>query len=74
MNLEDKFSLEQLIFQDRVCRTCGETKSLMDDFYLIRKDRGTVSAAYSYECKQCCIRRVSNAKKAESMRWEYPDW
>lgn len=74
MDLEDKFSLDHLIFQERVCRVCGETKSLMDDFYLTRKDRGTVAAAYSYECKQCCIYRVSNARKSESVRWEYPDW
>lgn len=74
MDLGDKFSLDHLIFRERTCRVCGKTKSLMDDFYLTRKDRGSVASAYSYECKQCCICRVSDARKAESVKWEYPDW
>jgi hypothetical protein len=45
----------------------------MDDYYLTRRDRGTLPSAYSYECKQCTIKRVKSKKKKEVV-WEYPDW
>lgn len=75
MNLEDQFSLDHLIFKERTCRCCGKTKSLMDDFYLTRKDRSTVMSAYSYECKVCTVRRVLDSRKRSKIAlWEYPDW
>ena len=40
MNLEDQFGLEHLLFEQRKCKICGETKELMNDFYKTRKDRG----------------------------------
>ena len=33
------FSLEHLLFQERKCRVCGETKDLVNEFYLIRKNK-----------------------------------
>ena len=75
MDLEDQFSLDHLLFKERTCRCCGKTKSLMDDFYLTRKDRPTVMSAYSYECKLCTVKRVLNSrKKSKMVLWEYPDW
>lgn len=76
MDIEDQFSLEHLIFKERVCRSCGKIKSLMDDFYLTRKDRPTVMSAYSYECKLCTVKRIlaSRKEKSEVYKWEYPDW
>lgn len=74
MDFEEDFELEHLLFTQRKCTSCGEVKSLMDDFYLTRKNRGTLPSAYSYECKECTIRRVSNARKAANTYWEYPDW
>ena len=75
MDVEDQFSLEQLIFKERRCRVCGKVKSLMDDFYISRKDRGTIASAYSYECKHCTIKRVSKSRRSkDSVNWEYPDW
>ena len=76
MDVEDQFSLDHLIFKDRECRVCGKVKSLMDDFYVTRKDRGTMFSAYSYECKQCTIERVkkSRANKYGNADWQYPDW
>lgn len=75
MDLEQQFSLDHLIFKERTCRSCGKTKSLMDDFYLTRKDRPTVMSAYSYECKLCTVRRVlESRKKTSHILWEYPDW
>lgn len=63
--------LDHLIFKERTCRVCGETKSLMDDFYLTRKDRGSVASAYSYECKECTKERV---RKKTRIKDVYPDW
>ena len=76
MEFEDTFSLDHLVFTERKCRTCGEVKSLLDDFYLIRKRKAVTPSSYSYECKVCTIKRVKEKKKASytNMNWEYPDW
>jgi len=76
MDLSDQFSLDHLIFKERTCRVCGKSKSLMDDFYLTRKDRATVASAYSYECKDCTIKRVMESRKIKdpTSLWDYPDW
>ena len=75
MDFDDQIELEHLLFFDRKCRVCGKVKSLLDDYYLTRRDRGTLPSAYSYECKQCTICRVSNARKVDKLpQWEYPDW
>jgi len=81
MDIEDQFEIEHLFLTERRCRSCGEIKDLIDGFYLTRSDRTTPSA-YSYECKQCTKKRVSDARKkvVDKMvtnifgRWEYPDW
>ena len=73
MDLGDEFDLEHLLFKERTCRVCGERKSLIEDFYMTRKDRGAYPSAYSYECKQCTIKRVRKGKLPKS-NWEYPDW
>lgn len=52
----------------------------MDDFYLTRKDRGTVDAAYSYECKECTKKRITTRRQQiknnqqQNCSWDYPDW
>jgi hypothetical protein len=76
MDIEDQFSLDHLLFKERQCRSCKKIKDLLSDFYLSRKDRATVSSAYSYECKECTIKRIKNsrAKRSSSFVWEYPDW
>ena len=76
MDLDDQINLEHILLFDRTCRVCGETKNLIDDFYLTRKGRGALPSAYSYECKECTKKRVlSNKKKPTSLEmWEYPDW
>ena len=70
MDLDGQIKLGHLLLQDRKCRVCGEIKNLVDGFYRTRKDRGSVASSYSYECKECCKKRV----KKSSNRWEYPDW
>lgn len=76
MDIEDQFTLEHLLFKERQCKTCGKIKSLMDDFYLSRKDRSTIKSAYSYECKSCTVERIMNHRKQKytNTKWEYPDW
>ena len=74
MTFEESFELEHLFLNERKCRSCGLTKNLLNDFYLTRKDRGTLPSAYSYECKQCTKKRILNARKTDTNRWEYPDW
>ena len=75
MDLEDQFSLEHLLFKERTCRSCKKTKTLMDDFYLTRKGRESFLSAYSYECKECTIDRITSSRKKKIIdKWEYPDW
>ena len=76
MELDKQIKLGHLLLVDRKCRVCGETKNLVDGFYRTRKDRGAVSSSYSYECKDCTIKRIMKIKKnpSSSTKWEYPDW
>ena len=66
--------LEHLLFEQRKCKICGQTKELINDFYKTRKDRGNVPSAYAYECKRCSIKRVSNGRKKIEKLEIYPDW
>ena len=76
MDLDKQINLGHLLLTDRKCRVCGETKNLIDGFYRTRKDRGAVLSSYSYECKECTVRRVTQNKKnsPQQVGWEYPDW
>ena len=74
MDFDSQINLEHLLFYDRECRTCHKTKNLLEDFYLIRKNRGALPSSYSYECKDCTKIRVKKSKKKISNKWEYPDW
>ena len=51
MDLDEQFGLEHLLFRERTCRVCGRDKDLMNDFYLIRKNKRGNPSGYSYECK-----------------------
>ena len=48
MDIEDQFELGHLFLAQRTCRSCGQTKDLLDGFYLTRKSRGSLPSAYSY--------------------------
>jgi len=76
MDLNKQIELEHLLFVDRQCRVCGKFKNLLSDFYLTRKDRGLYPSSYSYECKDCTIKRVVISRMTSTVlgRWEYPDW
>ena len=76
MELDKQIKLGHLLLVDRKCRVCGENKNLIDGFYRTRKDRGSVASSYSYECKDCTIKRIAERKNIaqNTFKWEYPDW
>jgi len=73
VELDRQIKLGHLLLSERKCRICGETKNLLDSFYLIRKNRGALPSSYSYECKGCTIQRVIESRKSNN-KWMYPDW
>ena len=76
MDIDKQIKLGHLLLTDRKCRVCGEMKNLIDGFYRTRKDRGPVASSYSYECKECTIKRILETKEKTKkiLEWEYPDW
>jgi len=70
------FELEHLLWKERKCRSCGLTKNLIEDFYMIRKHKKSLPSAYSYECKKCTVIRIIANRMSTKIfdRWEYPDW
>ena len=77
-DLDGQIKLGHLLLSDRKCRTCGQTKNLIESFYRTRKDRGAVASSYSYECKECTIKRVASKRKDRKKKEQavdvYPDW
>ena len=39
MDFDSEISLDHLLFTERKCRVCGETKDLVQEFYVTRKNR-----------------------------------
>jgi len=76
MDLDKQLKLGHLLLNDRKCRNCGEIKNLVDGFYRTRKRRGAVPSSYSYICKECTIKSVTQKRKDKTpkSRWKYPDW
>ena len=75
MEFDNQIKLGHLLLSERVCRVCGKEKNLIDSFYRTRKDRGAVASSYSYECKECTIRRIIDNKRRENNKdMGYPDW
>jgi hypothetical protein len=75
-DIDVQIRLGHLLLNDRRCRSCGKTKNLIDGYYRTRKNRGSVPSSYSYECKECTIRRVMGKRKEidHHIDWEYPNW
>ena len=76
MDLDKQIKLSHLLLTDRKCRSCGEVKNLIESFYRTHKERGPVASSYSYECKECSIKRVVTNRMVSRVldKWEYPDW
>ena len=64
MDFEEQLETEHLLLVDRVCKQCGVRKSLLADYYKIRKNL-SLKSSYSYECKTCTRDRIKekNRKK-----------
>ena len=77
MDFDEELELDHLLFKERRCRICNVKKDLLNDFYLTRKNRKGFPSAYSYECKECTIERITNNRKKlpqKSIDCQYPDW
>jgi len=76
MDIGDQFSLEHLLFKERVCKFCGQKKDLISEFYMTRKNKKGLPSAYAYECKECTVKRVMESRKRRDpfQDWGYPDW
>ena len=72
VEFDEQLELGHFTLSGRKCRVCGKMKDLIDGYYLIRKNKN-IKSSYSYECKDCTIKRVKSKKKTNN-RWEYPDW
>lgn len=75
-DIEEQLNLGHLLLNDRRCRSCGKVKNLIDGFYRTRKNRGSVASSYSYECKECTIKRVMGKRPYKQSKDDglYPDW
>jgi len=75
MDVDDHFELEHLYLTERECRVCNQTKDLIDGFYRTRKNKYN-SSSYSYECKECTVKRIIQSRKLKfkQSNWQYPDW
>ena len=70
---DEQLEVSHFVLTERKCRVCGKTKDLIDGYYLIRRNKN-IKSSYSYECKDCTIKRVKSKKKVKINSWEYPDW
>ena len=58
MDIDRQLKSENLLLEERTCRTCGGYKNLLTDFYLSRSDTPDLPSSYSYECKDCARLRI----------------
>ena len=65
MDLDEQVTTGHLLLETRVCRVCGKEKNLVDEYYLSRKDP-TLPSSYSYECKECTVKRTTEYNKNNS--------
>ena len=72
MELDEQVTTAHLLLETRECRVCGQEKNLLADYYLSRKDP-TLASSYSYECKECTIKRTVeyNKNNSSSVRSQY---
>ncbi len=73
MELDEQLQLAHLLLEERVCRVCKERKNLLQSYYRVRKNV-KLSSSYSYECKECTIKRIVEGRKGDVGTWVYPDW
>ena len=67
MDLDEQLELAHLLLQDRKCRVCGQEKNLIDGYYRTRKNV-RVASSYSYECKECTVKRVCENNRRNRLK------
>ena len=74
MDLDEQLKLAHLLLEERTCRVCGERKNLLQSYYRVHKNVKLISS-YSYEGKECTIKRIVKTRKQSPPIVEcYPDW
>ena len=67
MDLDDQLQLAHLLLQERKCRVCGQEKNLIDGYYRTRKNV-RLASSYSYECKECTVKRVCEKNRRNRLK------
>ena len=67
MDLDEQLELAHLLLQDRRCRVCGQEKNLIDGYYRTRKNV-RLASSYSYECKECTVKRVCENNRRNRLK------
>ena len=62
MELDDQLQLGHLLLLERECRVCREEKNLLESYYRTRKN-ASLASSYSYECKECTVKRIKESRK-----------
>ena len=72
MELDEQLQLAHLLLQERKCRVCGVEKNLIDGYYKTRKNV-RLASSYSYECKDCTVKRTTayNKRNSSSVKSQY---
>ena len=67
MDLDEQLELALLLLQERKCRVCGQEKNLIDGYYRTRKNV-RLASSYSYECKECTVKRVCENNRRNRLK------
>ena len=67
MDLDEQLELAHLLLQVRKCRVCGQEKNLIDGYYRTRKNV-RLASSYSYECKECTVKRVCENNRRNRLK------
>ena len=67
MDLDEQLELAHLLLQERKCRVCGQEKNLIDGYYGTRKNV-RLASSYSYECKECTVKRVCENNRRNRLK------
>ena len=67
MDLDEQLELAHLLLQERKCRVCGQEKNLIDGYYRTRKTV-RLASSYSYECKECTVKRVCENNRRNRLK------
>ena len=67
MDLDEQLELAHLLLQERKCRVCAQEKNLIDGYYRTRKNV-RLASSYSYECKECTVKRVCENNRRNRLK------